>query len=92
MNRNNWLIVGGLVAVGLVVVGVYYSQSSASSTSNAPQNAVNPSAQIGAGATAQGTMPDIGNLLSYNQVPGVMSAPQATSVDPYSSNYGVTGG
>jgi len=83
MNRNkSLLLLGGLGAVAVFALGWYLtnSSSSSSSSSGAPQNAVNPNAQVGAGAYAQGTMPDIGNLLSYNQIPGVLSAPQATSV------------
>jgi len=84
------LIVGAIAAVALFGVGWYLTQTPAAPAG--AQDAVNPNAQIGAGAYAQGTMPDFGNLLSYNQVPGSISAPQATSVDPYSSNYGVLGG
>lgn len=84
------LLVGGAAAVGLFALGWYLTNSSGSASSSAPQNAVNPNAQIGAGAYAQGTMPDIGNLLSYNQPVGsVLSAPQATSVS--SGIFGDTG-
>jgi hypothetical protein len=80
MNRDSLLLVGGASAIALFALG-WYLTSSSSSSSSAPQNAVNPDAQVGAGAYAQGTMPDIGNLLSYNQPVGVtVSAPQATSV------------
>jgi hypothetical protein len=88
--KGKWLYVG--VAGALGVLGIVWWQSQKSAQVHGATNAVNPNAQIGAGAYAQGTMPDFGNLLSYNQIPGVMSAPQATSVDPYSSNYGVPGG
>jgi hypothetical protein len=82
MNRNKLLLFGGIGAAGLLAVWWYMSQQQ-SSTSSGPQNAVNPNAQIGVAGPlgAQGTMPDIGNLLSYNQPVGaVMSVPQATSV------------
>ena len=90
LQGNTWLYVG--VAGALGVLGIVWWQSQKPATPTGAQNAVNPNAQQGAGANAQGTMPDIGNLLSYNQIPGVISAPQATSVNPYSSNYGVPGG
>lgn len=90
MSRNSWLIVGGIGAT--LVLGFVWWNSNKAQPDQA-QNAVDPNAQIGAGANAQGTMPDIGNLLSYNQIPGsTLITPQATSVDPYSSNYGVLGG
>jgi hypothetical protein len=77
------LLLGALAAVAVFGVGWYLTNPPSSSTSSsAPQNAVNPHAQLGAGAWAQGTMPDLGNLLSYNQLPGVLSAPQATSISP----------
>lgn len=93
MNRNSLLLLGGAGAVGVFALGWYLTSGSSSSSS--AQNAVDPNAQDAPGGpfAAQGTMPDIGNLLSYNQVVGSATiAPQATSVDPYSSNYGVTGG
>jgi hypothetical protein len=84
------LILGGAAAVGVFAIGWYLS--SGSSSSSGPQNAVAPGAQLAAGPfAAQGTMPDIGNLLSYNQVPGAISAPQATSVNPFAANYGTVG-
>lgn len=91
MKNNKLLLFGGIGAAGLLAVWWIYTQqqASSSSTSNAPQNAVNPNAQIGVSGPfgAQGTMPDFGNLLSYNQPVGAtMSAPQATSV-----NTGLTG-
>jgi hypothetical protein len=85
------LLLGGAAAVGLFAIGWYLTDGSSSSAA-APQNAVNPNAQDAPGGPfgAQGTMPDLGNLLSYNQVPGAtILTPQATSVDPFSSNYGV---
>jgi hypothetical protein len=86
------LLVGGAAAVGVFAIGWFLTNPSGSSSSSGPQNAVDPGAQLAAGPfAAQGTMPDIGNLLSYNQVPGAISAPQATSVDPFSSNYGAVG-
>jgi hypothetical protein len=93
MPKNKGLLVlGGLAIVALVGVGWYLTGGLQPQPAAGAQNAVNPNAQTGAGAWAQGTMPDIGNLLSYNMVPGSLSAPQATSVDPYSSNYGSFGG
>ena len=85
MNRNKLLLVGGVGAAGVLAV-VYFTSRGSSSSAAGAQTAVNPNAQVGAGAYAQGTLPDIGNLLSYNQMPGVISAPQATSVtgDPTS--------
>jgi hypothetical protein len=93
MNRNSLLLLGAIGAVAVFGIGWYLTSTSTSSTSSGPQNAVNPNAQIGAGAYAQGTQPDIGNLLSYNQLPGVLSAPQATSVSPLQNwmNPAVTG-
>jgi hypothetical protein len=90
MGNKGLLVLGGLAIVALVGVGWYLTGGLQAQPAGA-QNAVNAGAQTGAGAFAQGTMPDLGNLLSYNQVPGVLSAPQATSVDPYSSNYGSFG-
>lgn len=79
MGRNSLLLLGGVLAVGVFALGWYLSGSS--SAPAAPRNAVNPNAQTDAGLPAGGTMPDIGNLLSYNQAPGsTLSAPQATSV------------
>jgi hypothetical protein len=89
--NKSLLIFGGLAVVALVGLGWYLTGGLQAQPAGA-QDAVNPNAQVGAGAYAQGTMPDYGNLLSYNQVPGAISAPQATSVDPYASNYGVLGG
>jgi len=82
MNRTSWLVVGGIGAVALFGLAMYLTSATSSSSATSPtsQAAANPNAQVGAGAFAQGTMPDIGNLLSYNQVPGSLSAPQATSV------------
>lgn len=75
---KTWLVVGGIGTT--LVLGLVWWNSNKSQPTGA-QNAVNPNAQIGAGSYAQGTMPDIGNLLSYNQPIGVtMSAPQATSI------------
>ena len=80
MSRNSVLIVGAIAAVAIFGVGWYLTGGLSSSAPAAPQNAVNPNAQTDAGLPAGGTMPDIGNLLSYNQVPGsTLSAPQATS-------------
>jgi len=80
MNQSKTLlIVGGIGATLLLGLVWWNSNKSAPSASDA----VNPNAQIGAGANAQGTMPDFGNLLSYNQVPGVMSAPPATSISDW---------
>lgn len=81
----------GAAGVALFALG-WYLTSGQSATSSSAQNAVNPQQSSASGAWAQGTMPDFGNLLSYNQVPGLLSAPQATSVDPFSANYGVPGG
>ncbi len=81
MSRNSLLVLGVLGAIAVFGIGWYLTEPRTSS-STAPQSAVNPNAQIGAGAWAQGTMPDLGNLLSYNQLPGVLSAPQATSISP----------
>jgi len=91
MNLNKtWFIVGGIGAT--LLLGLVWWNSNKTQPDQ-PQSAVNPNAQIGGGLGAQGTMPDIGNLLSYNQIPGsTILTPQATSVDPYSSNYGVPGG
>jgi len=90
MSQNKWVLIGGAALLGL---GAIWYFSTKSSTSTGSSNAVNPNAQIGAGAYAQGTMPDIGNLLSYNNtVPGASIVPQATSTDPSAANYGVTGG
>jgi len=50
-----------------------------------PQSAAAQGSQIGGGRPGAVTAPDIGNMLAY--IPGVMSVPQATSVDPYSSDY-----
>lgn len=75
------LIVVGVGAVGVFAIG--WILTSGGSSSAAPQNAVNPNAQDAPGGpfAAQGTMPDIGNLLSYNQPIGAtVLAPQATSV------------
>jgi len=83
--KDKWLYVG--VAGALGVLGIVWWQSQKSAAPQGPQNAVDPNAQVNAGAFAQNYAPDIGNLLSYNQLPGVMSAPQLTSVDPFSSNY-----
>lgn len=89
MNRSSLLVLG-VAAAGVLLVGLYLESSrTSSSSSSAPQNAVNPNAQDAPGGpfAAQGTMPDFGNLLSYNQVVGsVTSAPQATSITS-----GVTG-
>lgn len=87
------LLVGGAAAVGVFAIGWYLTSGSPSSSSSSAQNAVYPGAQDAPGGpfAAQGTMPSIGNLLSYNQLPGVMSAPSATSVNPFSSNYGIIG-
>ena len=95
MNRNNVLLVGGAAAIAVLGAGWLLESSRSSSSSSAPQNAVTPGAQDAPGGpfAAQGTMPDFGNLLSYNQTPGAaVLTPQATSVDPFSSNYGVPGG
>jgi hypothetical protein len=91
MGSKGLLVLGGLAIVALVGLGWYLTGGLQPQPAGA-QNAVASGAQTGAGAFAQGSMPDLGNLLSYNQVPGSLSAPQATSVDPYSSNYGVVGG
>jgi hypothetical protein len=81
MSRNSLLVLGGLAAIALFGVGWYLTEGLTSSAPAGPQNAVNPNAQTDAGLPAGGTMPDIGNLLSYNQAPGAtLSAPQATSV------------
>jgi hypothetical protein len=85
------LIYGGIAIVGVFGLGWFLTQGGGGGAAAGAQNAVNPNAQTGAGAFAQGTMPDIGNLLSYNQVPGALSAPQATSTDWFSRNYGVPG-
>jgi hypothetical protein len=78
MKKNSWLIVGGIAGVAIIL----YALTRNSGSSTAAQNAVNPDAQIGAGAYAQGTSPDIGNLLSYNQpTGGSLLIPQATNVD-----------
>lgn len=79
MSRNSLLLLGGVAAIGVFALA-WYVTSAQSSTPSTPQSAVNPNAQTGGGLPAGGTMPDIGNLLSYNQVPGSLSAPQATSV------------
>jgi hypothetical protein len=95
MSRNSTLLLLGAAAVGVFALGWFLTSGTGSSQSTAPQNAVNPNAQDAPGGPfgAQGTMPDIGNLLSYNQTPGAtILTPQATSVDPFSSNYGVVGG
>jgi hypothetical protein len=92
MGNKGLLVLGGLAIVALVGVGWYLTGGLQAQPAAGAQNAVSPNAQTGAGAFAQGTMPDLGNLLSYNSVPGSMSAPQATSVDPYLGNYGVMGG
>jgi hypothetical protein len=89
--NKSLLILGGLAVVALAAFG-WYATGGLQPKPAGAATAVNPNAQVGAGAYAQGTMPDFGNLLSYNQVPGSISAPQATSVDWYSSNYGVPGG
>ena len=91
MNQSKgWLIAGG-IGVTLLLGLVWWNSNKPQP--DQPQNAVNPNAQIASGAFAQGTMPDLGNLLSYNQIPGsTILTPQATSVDPFSSNYGVPGG
>jgi hypothetical protein len=91
MGNKGLLVLGGLAIVALVGVGWYLTGGLQAQPAAGAQNAVSPNAQTGAGAFAQGTMPDLGNLLSYNMVPGALSAPQATSVDPYSSNYGSFG-
>lgn len=79
MNRNKLLLVGGIGAVAVFGLGWYLTMPR--SSSSGPQNAVDQGAQLAAGPfAAQGTAPDFGNLLSYNQIPGVLSAPQATSV------------
>jgi hypothetical protein len=83
--KSKWLYIG--VAGALGVLGIVWWQTQKAAAPSGAQNAVDPNAQIGGGLPAMGTAPDIGNLLSYNQIPGVMSAPQATSVDPYSSSY-----
>jgi len=89
--KDKWLWVG--VAGALGVLGIVWWQSQKSAAPTGPQNAVDPNAQtLGEGGGswygAQGTAPDIGNLLSYNQVPGAsVLTPQLTSVDPFSSNY-----
>ena len=92
MNQNNlWIIVGGIGAT--LLLGLVWWNSNKTQPDQGSQNAVNPSAQVSSGVFAQGTMPDLGNLLSYNQLPGsTILTPQATSVDPFSSNYGVPGG
>jgi hypothetical protein len=91
MPQNKWLVILGVGGIGLIAAGFYFAQKQTSNVG--AQNAINPNAQVGAGAFAQGTMPDIGNLLSYNQIPGAtILTPQATSVDPSASNAGVTGG
>jgi|SRR5215472_2812907 len=88
MNRNKVLIIGGIGATLLLGL-VWWNSNKSQPQSEGTQNAVNPNAQIGAGSFAQGTMPDLGNLLSYNQIPGsTILTPQATSVDPFSSIYG----
>jgi hypothetical protein len=95
MSRNSLLLLLGAAAVGVFALGWFLTSGTQSSTPTGPQNAVNPNAQDAPAGPfgAQGTMPDIGNLLSYNQVPGAtILTPQATSVDPFSSNYGVVGG
>jgi hypothetical protein len=79
MNRNSLMVLGVLGAIAVFGIGWWLTEPR---SPTAPVNAVNPNAQVGAGAYAQGTMPDIGNLLSYNQLPGVVSAPQATSISP----------
>lgn len=91
MNRNKYLLLG-VGAVGVFALGWYLTNqnasnsSSSASSSNTAQNAVDPNAQVGT-TGAQGTMPDFGNLLSYNQVVGsTVLTPQATSVTS-----GVTG-
>ena len=84
--KSKWLYIG--VAGALGVLGIVWWQTQKAAAPSGAQNAVDPNAQIGGGLPAMGTAPDIGNLLSYNQIPGVMSTPQATSVDPYiTSNY-----
>jgi len=90
MNQSKtYLMIGGIGVT--LLLGLVWWNSNKSQLSGL-QNAVNPNAQQGAGATAQGTMPDFGNLLSYNQIPGsTVLTPQATSVDPFASNYGVPG-
>jgi len=82
--RSKWVYVG--VAGVLGVLGIVWWQSQKSATPTGPQNAVDPNAQVGA-ISPMGTAPDLGNLLSYNQVPGAISAPQLTSVDPFAGNY-----
>jgi hypothetical protein len=84
--KSKWVYLGIAGALGVLGIVWWQTQQSAAPASGA-QNAVNPDAQIGGGLPAMGTAPDIGNLLSYNQVPGAMSAPQLTSVDPYSNSY-----
>jgi hypothetical protein len=75
---NNKLLIGIALAGGLGLIWFLTRNNSPPSATDA----VNPNAQIGAGATAQGTEPDIGNLLSYNQpVNYVGIIPQATNVD-----------
>lgn len=77
------LLVVGVGAVGVFAIGWILTSGGSSSSSAGPQNAVNPNAQDAPGGpfAAQGTMPDIGNLLSYNQPVGAtVLAPQATSV------------
>ena len=84
--KDKWVYVG--VAGALGVLGLVWWQTQKSAAPMGPQNAVDPNSQVGGGLGAQGTAPDIGNLLSYNQVPGAtILTPQLTSVDPYSSNY-----
>jgi hypothetical protein len=84
--RNKWLYVGAAGVLGLL--GIVWWQSQKSATPTGPQDAVNPNAQVNAGAFAQNATPDIGNLLSYNQIVGSTAIiPQATSVDPFAGNY-----
>ena len=91
MNQSKTLLIVGGIGVTLLLGLVWWNSNK--SQPAGPQNAVNPNAQQGAGANAQGTMPDLGNLLSYNQLPGsTILTPQATSVDPFSGNYGQYGG
>lgn len=80
--RTKTLLLLGVGAVGVFAAGWFLTSGGAQS-GGAAQNAVNPNAQDAPGGpfAAQGTMPDIGNLLSYNQPVGTNTiVPQATSV------------
>ena len=80
MNKQ-WVWIAGIAVAGLAGWAWYHNKSA---SDNAPQNAVNPNAQIGAGAWAQGTSADLGNLLWQNQPVGnVTIIPQADSTGGY---------